>query len=132
VIAVLYQGYLYIVRTQCRLEPQADRPRHVIIGLAVEQAHGAGEVDRRVKPQVAFGIGEEAGIGRGRLGAIGVGLIEHLARRQLRALGLAIAPAGEIGRGGNADQAREPVLQMLGDQQHQPSAHRRSRQHHRP
>ena len=46
------------------------------------------------------------------------------------ALVLRCAPLREIRRGGDADQARQPITQRQARQQHQPAAHRRADQHH--
>ena len=68
----------------------------------------------------------------GRLGAVGVVEPQRFARRQPRLLIGIVAPIGEVGRRGDADQCRDPLLaQTARRQQHEPTTHRRADEHDR-
>ena len=80
--------------------------RHVGIGLSMQQPHRAIDRNGRVQQQQLLSIGPQARICRCRLGAIGIGLIDYLARREFRLVRLALAPLGKVRCRSYADQPR--------------------------
>jgi len=71
-------------------------------------------------------------MGWSRRTSVGIVLINRLASGKRGFLAFVIAPVGEIGRCGDADQPGDPLRNRPRHQQHQPPAHRRAHQHHRP
>jgi len=127
VIAVLDEGHDDVGAGQPFREPHARRPGHVWIGHAVEQAHGATDVDGRAQQQVPPPVLDQGAADLHRRVLV-------LRRPQDRALGHEprarrrrhLRPhqvLGEVGRRGDADEAGDPVRPGQGDEQHDPAAH---------
>ena len=90
------------------------RQREVQVDVPVEPTMAATP-PFSAQPQ-CLAVLPQAGVSRSRLGAVGIGLVDRLPRGKHCALFFRIAPAGEVGRGGDADQPGQAVPQMLGHQ----------------
>ena len=92
----------------------------------MDQADRDDEVDRIVEQPMRRARFPEVSPGDRRFGAIGVGPLQLAVAHQRFFFFGRVAPVGEVGRGGDAEQPFDPIGAAHRGVQRQPAAHRRS------
>jgi hypothetical protein len=134
VVAILHQRYLDVGALHLLSNAQRDLPRHVGIGLAMEQPHRAVQRDRGGQKQMVAAVLDQ-GAGDGGGIPIAAGNMDdaafHDARALLEVQRLPHQQFGEVQGGGDADQGSDSFLPRKRAQHGNPTTHGRSDQDQR-